>query len=342
MNKPTLFETPFAAARSLNKELPPAVAYLIKYNDIVHVDPGFINDINVYSSTSASVIFNNLKVDGKASSFMFYNIGRAPDVPPILTVNDISIDGSHIPAVSVPKNLQKCWVNLTPIISQKDSYNGRINVTDTTELANLMMRGALVMSYHNTTDLWLPPNLAVYVIEFYSGVIANALGLVYNLNHDERLFVQTMFAVYYAQCLGGTNAPLDIPPLLMRCQFLGSGANIADRINSIKELRPNNGDSYLHPSMACDIIAERGPERMRKFSNVYLYRYLSATAIDSQIMLLAVDYPPYWVYQMLKVAHGYKNPVMSNMLKLTGTKIKLQQFAKDLAESNIILRKLDK
>lgn len=342
MNKLTLFETPFADARSLNKDLVGAATYLTKYFTLVNINPSFLNDIKIYSSTAASTIFTNLKAAEKTSSFMFYNIGRVPDVPSILTINDITVDGRFIPNISVPKNLQKCWVNVTPIISQKDSYNGRINVTDVTELSNLMMRGALVMSYHNSKDLWLPPNLATYVIEFYSGVISNTIGQVYNLNYDERLYVQTFFAAYYAQCLGGENAPLDIPPLLMRCAFLGSGANIADRLNSVREDRENDGNSWLYPSTICTLLAKHGPPRMNKFSNVYLYRQLSATAMDSQIMLIAMDYPPYWVYQMLKVAYGYKNPVMSNMLKLTGTKVKLQQFAKDICDSDVIVRKVDK
>lgn len=341
MNKPTLFETPFAAARSLNKELTGAVVYLTKYYPLVHVDNGFLNDVKTYSSTATSMIFNNLKAAEKIKHFMFYNLGKSANTPSILTINDISIDGKAIPDISIPDTLKKCWINLTPIISQKDSYNGRINVTDVTELANIMTRGALTNSYHNSKDLWLSPNLSTYVIEFYSGVISNTLGQVYNLNYDERLYVQTLFAAYYAQCLGGEKSPLDMPPLLFRCTFLGSVADITDRMNSIQESRDNDGDSYLYPSVICKILAKHGPARMNKFDPVYLYRHISATAMDSQIMLIALDFPPYWVYQMLRVAHGYKNPIMSNMLKLTGTKIKLQQFAKDMAESDVIIRKVN-
>ena len=342
MDKLTLFETPYAEARSLNKELSRAIEYLTKYHTLINVDPSFLNDIKIYSSTAASTIFSNLKEANKGSSFLFYNVGRTAEIPSVLTINDLTIDGARIPNISVPDRLKKCWINLTPIISQKDSYNGRINVTDVTELSHLMMRGALVMSYHATDTMWLSPNQAVYVIEFYSGVIANTLGQVYNLNYDERLYVQTLFAAYYAQCLGGANAPLDMPPLLLRCVFLGSAMDIQERMNSIKDDRDNGGKSWLSPSTVCELLRKHGPPRMNKFSATYLYRYLSATSIDSQVMLMAIDFPPYWVYQMLKVAYGYKNPVMNNMVKLTGSKAKLQQFAKDLCDSGVIIKKVPK
>lgn len=342
MNKLTLFDTPFAQARSLNKELAEATAYLTKYFSLVNVNASFLNDIKIYSSTSASTVFTNLKTAEKTNAFMFYNLGKVKDIPSILTLNDISIDGLYIPNISVPDHLKKCWINLTSIISQKDSYNGRINVTDVTELSNIMLRGALTMSYHSSTDMWLPPNLSTYVIEFYSGVIANSLGQAYNLNYDERLYVQTLFAAYYAQCLGGSGASLAMPPLLLRCSFLGSSVDISERLNSVLEDRENNGESFLYPNVICKLLAKHGPPRMHKFNTVNLYRYISATATDSQIMLLAIDFPPYWVYQMLRVASGYKNPVMSNMVKLTGTKLKLQQFAKDLCDSNVIVRKVNR
>jgi hypothetical protein len=342
MNKLTLFETPYADARQLDKEMPRAVEYLTKYGQLMIVDHSFLNDIKIFSTTAASTIFTDIKDANKGSSFLFYNIGRTTDVPTVLTVNDLTVDGAYIPKVSVPDKLKKCWVNLTPIISQKDSYNGRINVTDVTELSHLIMRGALTMSYHSSDTMWLPPNLAVYVIEFYSGVITNTVGQVYNLNYDERLYVQTLFAAYYAQCLGGSNSPLDLPPLLMRCQFLGSGTDIQSRMMSIKDSREDNGKDWLYPAKVCDLISKHGPPRMKKFSAVQLYRYISATAIDSQVMLLAIDFPPYWVFQMLKVAYGYKNPVMNNMLRLSGTKTKLQEFAKNICDSGIIVKKVQR
>ena len=141
MNKPTLFETPYANARSINKELSTAIVYLTKYYPIVHVDNGFLTDVKTYSSTATSVIFNSLKVAEKTKHFMFYNLGKSTNTPSILTINDISIDGKAIPEISVPDTLKKCWINLTPIISQKDSYNGRINVTDVTELSKYNDQG---------------------------------------------------------------------------------------------------------------------------------------------------------------------------------------------------------
>lgn len=341
----TLFDTPSIKTRLSQSMLQQAVVYLVKNTMDVVLNENqvrSIKDTRMYSSTPICKMFQSLINADKLNNFVCINLERSNlDTPEVLTVDDITIDGRVIPNIPVPTQLQKCWINLTPIASRSDLYNDSLKITDTSTLASLFVRAALVSSYHDS-DMWLNPKQAALVIEFYAITVTNVIGQAFNLDYNERQFVQTLFAMYYAQLLGGVTSALDIPPLLLRCNFLGSPADIMKRIEDIKPYRPNDGKSLLSPAIICNILQNIGPVRMKKFTQVQLYRFLSASSIDSQIMMLAIDYPPYWVYQMLRVASGYKNPVISNVIKLMNLKPKLMMFADDLESSNIITKKVNR
>jgi hypothetical protein len=86
--------------------------------------------------------------------------------------------------------------------------------------------------------------------------------------------------------------------MLMRCTFLGSAADILGRLEQIEQYRENNGEDILHPIKICSILAACGPERMKKFVPTMLYRFMSSSSLDSQTMMIAVDYPAYSILML--------------------------------------------
>lgn len=345
MNNFTLFDTSFAKARSLTTMAQTAVPFIIKNGPLVVLnDIRDLEAVRVFSSTPLSKLFQDITNAGKLSNFTFLNLSRFnKDIPEILALDDIVIDAKTIPTTPVPAQLQKCWINITPITSVKDSYNGSLNISDAAAFASMIVRAAIVQSYNDSVTAWLNPRLATIVIENYAMTISHVLRQAFTLGFEEEKFVQTLFAAYFAQLLGDKNAPLKVPPMLMRCTFLGSAADILGRLEQIEQYRENGGEDILHPIKICGILAACGPERMKKFVPTMLYRFLSSSSLDSQTMMIAVDYPAYWVFQMLRVASGYKNPIMSNVIKLnTQMKTKINGFAQELQSSNQILSKLNR
>jgi hypothetical protein len=242
----------------------------------------------------------------------------------------------------VPAQLQKCWINITPITSIKDSYNGTLNITDAAAFASMVVRAALCSSYIDN-DVWMNPRLESIIVESYAITISHVLRQAFNLSYEEEKFVQTLFAAYYCQMLSGGQSNLALPPLLGRCQFLGAASDIIARMEDIKPYRDNNGNDMLNPVKICSILNQIGPARMKTFQPTQLYRFMSSSSIDSQTMMIAMDFPPYWVYQILRIASGYKNPVMSNVLKLNvSMKQKVTQFANELQTSNQLILKLNR
>lgn len=346
MKNITLFDTSFAKARAIPGMLQQAVTFLIKNGPEVIVPEDTVRElgnIRLYSSTPISKLFQDITNAGKLNNFTFVNLNRfGKDIPQILALDDIVIDGRTVPNLPVPAQLQKCWINISPITSIKDSYNGTLNITDVATFASLVVRAALCTSYVDN-DVWMNPRLEAIIVESYSATIAHVLRQAFNLAFEEEKFVQTLFAAYFCQMLSGGQSNLAMPPLLGRCQFLGSMSDIVARMEDIKPYRENGGNDMLYPVTICKILNAVGPARMNKFQPAQLYRYLSSSSIDSQTMMIAIDFPPYWVYQMLRIASGYKNPVMSNVIKLNGMlKTKVTSFATELQSTNQLLMKLDR
>lgn len=339
--KLSLFDVSIVADRIGQVPLQQAVAFLIKDTADTVLTPDQLSHVaqtRIFSSTPISKIYQELVESDKLQSFLCYNLsGVVDDIPEVLTIQDIVVDGKSVRNLSVPARFQKCWVNLTSISTKVDPYNVQYNITDSTMLASLFVRAALVTGYEDH-DPWLSPKLASFVIESYATTIGVELGRIYGLDYNESMFVQTLFAAYYAQLLGGEGPNL-YPALLNRCGFLGTMNDIQSRIKSVEDLN-HHPNKLWTPEVICTALQQRGPHRMRKLTKTQLYRFLSSSAADSITMAIALEYPPYWVYQLLRVASGAKVPTMSNVIKLRNTKGKILQFANDIMGTGAVIDKV--
>ena len=347
MTKITLFDTPYARSRCLESMLLPAVTFLVKQGPLVILTDDQVaelSNLRIYSSNPLTKLFQDLTVAGALRNFVYTNLSRmSSDIPQILALDDVVVDGKMVPNVTVPTQLQKCWINITPFTSSRDSYNGGVNITDASAFASVVVRAALCQTYDDAGDMWLSPRLAACIVESYAQTISHVCRQAYNLSYEETQFVATLFAAYYSQVLSGPTSSLKMPPMLMRCPFLGSGQDIVRRMEDINQYRENMGDDLLTPYKICAILAKCGPARMNTFSPQQLYRFVSSSAVDSQVMLIAIDYPPYWAYQMLRVIAGVKNPLMSTVMKMNPKlKTTMTQFATELQSTGAILQKLQR
>ena len=334
--RPTLLNTPFVQARDVEKYLSNALLFLLK-NQYVIVPKDKVDAIGsqrIFSSTPVNRIFKSVATAGKLNNFLFldYSSLTNTSIPEVLVSDDLCIDGNAITAFQVPAVAQKCWINITPIVGKKDAYNDNINITDTSVLAQLVTRAALCQAYKDK-DMWLTIKQALYVIEVYATIVTQTISNMYNLNPDERKFIMTLFAIYYAQLCGPENADPKVPPMIMRCPWLGSGSDILAVVEDIQSVIPKEDKGMLKLSTIVEIIRKKGPSRMKNYTVQMLYRSLSASSLDSSIMVIAMDYPPYFVYQLLRVASGYKNPIISGIVKTLGIKNKLMGFADDVADN---------
>ena len=338
MGQITLQTTTLGRATALQQQAERALPFLISYKDMVllsELDIQALSKMRTFSNT----VLNELAVlagnEGKYSSVNFLNFnGFTSSIPEILTVNDITIDGMTVQGA--PAFLQRAWVNLTPILGKKKTMSDPIYVTDIPRLQQLVIRALLSMSY-NDSDRWLDPRLSTFIIESYSMTIAGQLQIAFNLNFDEVKMVQTIFALFYAQRLSGKEEDLtrDWPILINRCGFLGSQLELVEKLNMISDFCGD--DKLLSIDRCISILSQNGPSRMARFDSRGLYQMFSRSNAEAQSMVYALDYPPYWVYLVLKTLSNDKNPILANTFKVTDLKKKAMLFGSDLKSSKTFI-----
>ncbi len=342
--KPTISDTPYGSALDIRGSAIGTAAYFIKNPGVVFGDAEqeFLKAVRLHIKSTFSDIYQRVVEDNRLNLFTFADCAASHDqVPELLTLNDITVDGRYI-SKNIPTEYQNIWVNLSPILGKRDAYNSSMQVTDTPRLCALVSRGVMCASY-NDSDGWLTPNLCVFIIETYSAMIGAHLRSLYNLTPDEYFLVTTLIAAYYAQLLGTNDSPLETPPLLYRCSFLGNGAQVAERLNVFRDERAKMNNGWkLSLDIVCKLLATNGPSRMKTVTSKQLYVTMSRGSIDSQAMLIALDYPPYWVYQLLANAQGSKNPNITNLIKFTDMKRKIIQFSNELVASKLFIDRINR
>jgi len=343
--KPTIGTTWYGSALDVNRLAKEALTSVIKARlsspGLILDDEGMnaIRSVKVHTRTLLTDIFVRIIAEDKLSLFTVLNFtDYKAGVPELFSNTDIVVDGKYV-AKSIPVEYQTAWLNITPILSKRDAYNSGLWVTDVPACAAAFAKGMLCMSY-NDSDQWLSPQHCVFIIKSYATMIGTLLRGYYNLELDEYKLVQTVFAAYFAQLLGSADAPMRVPPLLNRCTFLGNFNDINNRLAIFDEVRDKIGTDALSIPTCCKMLAEAGPARMKTLDADKIYTPMSRTPGDSQNMLIALDYPPYWVYQILISLQGSKNPMFANMIKNSDMKREIIAFGTDLASSRLFINKV--
>ena len=331
--KKTLFDTSYAYNTDLKSQVKHALPFLIKNKNEISLserDIAALAATNALSRTPMSELFKKIVLDGKLDIFYFMNFSDTQTVaiPEILLMDQILIDGSTVE--HCPEFLKKVWTNITPYLYKKKTANDTLRVSDNLRLFNSVVLGALCRSY-NISDGWLTPTLAAMIIKMYSTTISLLLQIAYNLTLEEYQLVQTLFSAYYADMLGSSKNKSEMPYLLNRCGYLGSLSEISARLSLVAD---KNKDLSL--DVICEILRENGPGKMRKFNKTILLRLFAMSAADNQTMLLALEYPPYFVFVLLKNISGHKNPTISNMIKKAGFKKDIDAFVTSLLTSPLL------
>ena len=343
MGHNNLQTTALGRATALQQQAERVLPFLISYKDMVT-----LNDLDVEAisklRTFSNTVINELSMlagnEGKFHSLLFLNFNNFNQtVPEVLTFNDVTIDGKTLD--KAPEPLQKAWINLTPIIGKKRNPSDPINITDIPRMQQLVLRGLLVMSYNDAEKIWLEPRLCVFIVESYSMLIASKLQMAFNLNFDEMRFVQTIFALYCAQLLCvGEDSTTSWPSLINRCSFLGSQSEINDKLNLMEDVLGN--DRTLSIDKCISVIKGHGAPRMSNFEGRMLYQMFGSTNAEATILPYALDYPPYWIYLILKALSNDKNPFLNTLFRVTDLKKKAMLFASDLRLTKTFIQQVNR
>ena len=345
--KPTIATTPYGMSLELRKRGMEAAGFLARNQGIILGRDGteyLKSSVKMTVSTPVTEIYTRAADAGKLSCFTMFDLSKATDVPTLLTANEIAIDGKYL-SKDMPRDLQTTWLNLTPFVRSSDAYNRNLQITDTLQLASAVTRGLLCMSY-NDSAVWLTPSLRISIIEAYSLCMTQRMKTLFDLNFEEYALVRLLFAAYMAQMLDSENQAKEVPPMLYACKFLfmdtGTPRTIDDRFEGISATRAKIAPSMeLNIDTICQILQVHGPQRMQKLlKSAAFYQFMSRSPMDSQSMLLACDYPPYFVYMLLNNLRGGKNPFFQSLIKFGDMKRTLVKFTDELISSRMFIDKV--
>jgi len=315
--KPTIEDTQIGVNTAIKMQMKEAAAFLLQYYNMVAVennDLTTLKNLKNFSNSSVSKLFTHIVDANKLDKFICLDYSRLKNIsiPELLTLGAITIDGSNDTTLS--RNLQKVWCNITPYIRKRTSMSENIIYTDVNKVHELFIRGAISKAYNSSTDIYLNSDIATLLIESYALTITGLLATAYNLNSlQDRAIITILFAAFMAQRVnpGGS---LDMPEMLNKCKRLygpstGVDISILPHFMKFKE----NPNTPLSIYDVCAILSEHGPIRMKTFTVNHLNSLFSrGSAADTQIMLIALEYPPYYMMQLLLLADNYKNYTLAS------------------------------
>lgn len=309
--KPTILDTQLGVQTNFRSQLTESIGFLIKNTNYISVpekDLIVIKSMKNFGNSHVYSLFETIIDSDKINIFKFLDFSKVSidNIPEILTLSSLTID-NYNNGIYVPNEYKKVLCNITPHIKKRTSESDRLNIVDIDSIHSLIVRGALCKSY-NDSRLWLTADLAAMIIESYALTISNILSSVYKLDFQDSNLVTLMFATYYAQLLN-IDGSMEYPELLSKCKRLEKMGVDITALSFINKQR-KNPKALLTLKEVCEIVAICSTIKMKSFNINTLNSLFSRGSVDIQIMLTALEYPPYFVMQLIRLADNHKNQVM--------------------------------
>lgn len=330
-NKISLFDTEFAKLNGLDHGSNTTVKYLIDNRRIILTDTEkkAVYDTKGLASTAASAIVNGLASEELLDMFTLVDTSLSnQSLPELLAIADFTVDMKQMPGStnvmnSIKEYKNKIIFNTAPII--KRTREGYVSLTNLNDFHLMITRGALVNSYYTATgSYWLNPNLLKFITRSYSSILAVPIVKHFRLSVPEQLLIETILAYFIMSRMADNHTEL-----LSQCDFLGSKMTIKNTIDSIEE---RIGDTTMTLSSMCDLMVACGPDHMSKF-NVDIFKRMCGSMGSSSISTnIALEYPPYWVYQLIYTLSDNKT-YLGVLLQQTRLLKPAEQFLQQLISS---------
>jgi len=317
-NKVTLLSTPFAKSYGMPQLIKESVRFLNTEANKFDMDQMaykyLLSNVSTITHTHMNALYNNIVSRDMLDSMMFFSFTNQllTDIPELLTIEDVVIDGKYVD-LDIPTNLQKPWINLSPCMR---NTTNEFTIVDRPKLVSLVTKAHLCISYNDTqmNREWLPPKISSLIIEFYTMTMAITLSRPFRLDEESTHLIRILFCWYFSSLLGPTTGK--IPDLLHRNRFLFKGAKtdteIADLYDDILTAAGGEIDSI---ATITKVLVKIGPSRLSKIQPKDVYKVFSLSMADTPSMMIALDYPPYFVHQLLKLVSGQKHPILSTVLR---------------------------
>lgn len=343
MKKINILDTEFAKTYNMKGMAKDAIKFLVAKQSVMDRPSEnyipLLRDVNPMVTSHMNTLFKNLVSRDKLNEFYMFSMvrGTVDNLPELLTVDDIVIDGKYLEG-TVPPQFKKSWVNLTSALTvNRNDRVGMLQVNDIPKVVSTIVRALLCMSYNDSKE-WLSPRTASFVIEYYTMAMEMVMDRLYNLNYEESVIPKLLFAWHYAELLSSPDEKNEVPALLSKAAAVFKGNLSASRLEELlKEIIEFKAGKPMSIDTVVDCIKQFGAARMNNLSKSNLYRYFAVSSADNTAMLIAMDYPPYFLHQILKVAAGGKHAILTTVLKTRFDKRQIENVLDQLVMDKALI-----
>jgi len=336
--KKNLFMTTFGQQLELEKKARITVPTLVKYLPRIllsDTDARTVLTVPIPVTNPITTLYKKFttQLDRELRYFTVMDMSQLSEVPDLFIMKEAEVDGSVLNAPAMVQQLRHLWVDVAPY-TQRIRGTTQQKVTDSTGLAGTFVRGLLSMTYRDN-DTWLNPVLSSYLVETYSMAITSAINSVVKLDPNEEFITRVIFALLYAQLLSPDNSELRFPPLLRRAEYLGSFQDVSELLDRFDEHRPNQGESPMSLELIATILPKfASTDKLRGLNTYNLLSWTGKNLQDRLTMHFAMDYPPFFLYMILRVLSNYtKNYHLMYALKADVRKARA--FVENIQNGNV-------
>lgn len=322
--KRKLHETGYSQMLSMDTKAREAAYFLVKNPQVV-LDPDICRQWFTqfgYTETPIRSIVSHFIQTGKLAHVAFLYLGKTQGIPELLVMPNITLDTAQVTSMKdIVKYSQsianKVLIDVTPFATKRGDD---IIIRDTQLLYERILRAYLVM-LDNDPNFYYPAVLQVPILETFSKIFTMIIAQNLRLDNSDMQIARTMLALYYARMMDRSNNIY--PPIMSQLTYLGDVASVRRMINDCSLCQSND---FTLTDMAL-AMKELGSSRMKSLQPEFLYRHIMRIVSDMLYSSIMLEYPPYWVNQMILSVSQYKVP-MSMHLKTTNLVDPVKKFAK--------------
>lgn len=285
-----------------------------------------------------SDIVNRLTIVGKDQA---YNLIRLPSktvalreavdmtfIPiDVLQMKDVAPSFSKSLSL-IPELDDKLIINVTDITRSNGDFS------DVTQFHYRVVRDFLSRNFYTSVgNVWISPTLVRYVAKVYSMTIGGQLAKVFGLSPSVQSFIQTVFCAFFV----GKMSSDDVAPAFLKAHGRQMGLPESNDLNQILALMEDTLGKPIPTTLedVCKVIQSYGHSQLMgdhgpRITRPVLNMRFNSLFNDGHLSVIALEYPPYFLFLILLVLSNVRIGLSFPMKNLN-----LIKEGKDIMDSTI-------
>jgi hypothetical protein len=294
--------TSFTKIHNVKEQINKAIIFLKKHNECVlnTRNKNIFFKKKTLVENPAKVITNYVVQNDLTGLFELIDLSNinSDSIPDVFNISDIPIIHNN-----------KVIVNITPFIKKKKFSDDDVEINNLDAFHELIMKYTLFLSYetflnNKNIPMWLEKSILKTIVQSYNMIITSTIRLLNNVRDIE--MVRMLFAWFYFTRLYKFDQDEFFSPfILTQLKINLSKIEMENILNEFlldyKITEPMTIVEF------CQRLIKLIPILKDRFNEYYLMRSFSISHNNSTELMIAIEYPPYWVSHLLKIVGGNKD-----------------------------------